>query len=126
MSQNESLDEDIEHFEDVVEESENHPITKENEPDSTVESASVRDSGEADSDSSEDEGVPPDSDSESDASEETDDLLLSGGVEDAKIVKTMPDQIKQKHEASAKKSSLPGGYDPRHREPSYWYVKNIN
>lgn len=121
MSQSESLDDDIEHFEDVVEESENKPITKENEPSNVVESAS-------DGDSSKDEGVPQNSGSESDVSAEEDELLISGGVKDTKIVKAMPDhQIKLQSEASTpKKSTLPGGYDPRHREPSYCNADRVS
>lgn len=121
MSQSESLDDDIEHFEDVVEESENKPITKENEPSNVVESAS-------DGDSSKDEGVPQNSSSESDVSAEEGELLISGGVKDTKIVKAMPDhQIKLQSEASTpKKSTLPGGYDPRHREPSYCNADRVS
>ncbi|KAL6958225.1 hypothetical protein U1Q18_046671 [Sarracenia purpurea var. burkii] len=119
--QNESIDEDLEHFEDIVEEPVNQIITKSSEPDNACETIRSGDGTDADSDSLQDENVSLTFDSDSDGSDEAVDLLFGGGSEDAKEIKSVADQNRQQPQVSDMRSSLPGGYNPRHREPSYWY-----
>ena len=71
--QDESINEDFEHFVDIVEETVNQTITKSKEPDNAREIVSTGDSIDTASDSSEDEDASPASDSESDASDDADD-----------------------------------------------------
>ncbi|KAK9030980.1 hypothetical protein V6N11_032379 [Hibiscus sabdariffa] len=88
MLQNESVDEDLEHFEDIVEE--------------TVAEPSLASKKE-----------------EKDANE----LIIRETPKDFRVQepKTISNQNASKPPKSTTKSFLPGGYDPRHREPSYSY-----
>ncbi|KAE8696368.1 40s ribosomal protein SA [Hibiscus syriacus] len=120
MLQNESVDEGLEHFEDIVEETVTEPNLaskkEENNADIYVGKA-------ANSDSSEDEGVLP-SYSDADVSEDANELIIRETPKDIRVQepKTISDQNSSKPPKSTIKSFLPGGYDPRHREPSYWYL----
>ena len=118
--QDESVNEDFEHFEDIVEETVNHKITKLKEPDNARETVSAGDSIDTASDSSEDEDPSPASDSESDASDEADNLLVRGALEGVKEAKSIVGRTGDQPQVSDIRTSLPGGYNPRHREPSYW------
>lgn len=128
MSQNESADDDIEHFKDIVEETENQaPTTSPEKPDKDVEVANGSDGIDSESDTSLDEGGgSPMSGFEDGDSDEGDELLVGGGgLNDLQATRKMSDlNTIQSKVSGVKKSLLPGGYDPRHREPSYWYVKN--
>ncbi|XP_059645531.1 protein SLOW WALKER 2 isoform X2 [Cornus florida] len=86
--QNESVDEDLEHFDDIVEESENQASITPKIPDND---------------------------------DEADDLFVGSGSEDLQESETMSDHNGNKNQpqVSQAKSSLPGGYNPRHREPTY-------
>ena len=134
MLQNESVDDDdLEHFEDVVEETENEPsIVKETEDKGNTvlekqESAreffnsSENVKSESD-DSSEEEDDPPPSDSESDVSDEGDELVIANDPKNLLESRTFSDDNGKQSQVSVTKPRLPGGYDPRHREPSYWYI----
>ncbi|KAI9160002.1 hypothetical protein LWI28_004150 [Acer negundo] len=125
--QNESADDDdLEHFEDIVEETENEPSTapkkEENNDDKTVNT--IKD-GNSDGDSSEDEDVTPPSDSEEDVSDESEELFIEDKSKDIKKSETPPDRNGQQAHVSSK-PSLPGGYDPRHREPSYCNANRVS
>ncbi|KAL4387397.1 hypothetical protein GQ457_09G004360 [Hibiscus cannabinus] len=74
----------------------------------------------ANSDSSEDEGVLP-SYSDDDVSEDANELIIRETPKDFRVQepKTISNQNASKPPKSTTKSFLPGGYDPRHREPSY-------
>ncbi|GMQ08006.1 hypothetical protein CsSME_00051943 [Camellia sinensis var. sinensis] len=126
--QNESVDEDLEHFEDIVEETKNEVCTKSNEPDNAIETVCAGDNTETDSDSSQDEGVSPTYDFDSDVSNgaDDDDLLVGRGLEDVKESKTMSDKTRQQPQVPNTKTSLPGEYDPRHREPSYCNADHVS
>ncbi|KAF7136141.1 hypothetical protein RHSIM_Rhsim08G0242500 [Rhododendron simsii] len=113
--QNESANEDVEHFEDIEEETTDQKPTKSSETDNASKIVSTSDT---DGDSSQEEDVSSASDSETDVSDE-EDLLVAGGLEDVKEMKEIPDLTKQQPQVSVGRSSLPGGYNPRHREPSY-------
>lgn len=117
--QNESANEDVEHFEDIEEETTDQKPTKSIETDNASKIVSTSDSTNTDGDSSQEEDVSSASDSETDVSDEEEDLLVAGGLEDVKETKEIPDLTKQQPQVSVGRSSLPGGYNPRHREPSY-------
>lgn len=121
MLQNESVNEDVEHFEDIDEENIDKKPTKSSEVDNASKIVSTDDSIDTDGDSSQEEDVCSASNSETDISDEEEDLLAAGGLEDVKETKELPDLTEQQPQVSFGKSSLPGGYNPRHREPSYWY-----
>lgn len=125
MLQNESANEDVEHFEDIEEETTDQKPTKSIETDNASKIVSTSDSTNTDGDSSQEEDVSSASDSETDVSDEEEDLLVAGGLEDVKEMKEIPDLTKQQPQVSVGRSSLPGGYNPRHREPSYWYFHNF-
>ncbi|KAL7180544.1 hypothetical protein ACSBR1_043694 [Camellia fascicularis] len=126
--QNESVDEDLEHFEDIVEETKNEVCTKSNEPDNAIETVCTGDNTETDGDSSQDEGVSPSYDFDSDVSigADDDDLLVGRGLEDVKESKTMSDKTRQQPQVPNTRTSLPGEYDPRHREPSYCNADHVS
>lgn len=118
MLQDESIDDDIEHFEDVIEESDNEPSPVSEEKD--IELVHNSDTANSDHDSSEDDIDSPASYSEDEGSDEADEFLFRNDSKESKMV---PDSsVQQPQVVSSEKSALPGGYDPRHREPSYWLV----
>ncbi|XP_057459449.1 protein SLOW WALKER 2-like [Actinidia eriantha] len=124
--QDESVNEDFEHFEDIVEETVNHKITKLKEPDKARETVSACDSIDTASDSSEDEDASPASDSESDASDEADDLLVRGALEGVKEAKSIVGRTGDQPQVPDIRTLLPGGYNPRHREPSYCNADHVS
>ncbi|KAJ0075194.1 hypothetical protein Patl1_33792 [Pistacia atlantica] len=116
--QNESVDEEIEHFEDIVEETDNEPsaaLTKEENNAKTVNG--IHDAN-SDGESSEDEDDRPATDSEDDVSDESGEFLIRDNTKKVQKSETQFDRDTQQPRPS-NKSSMPGGYDPRHREPSY-------
>ncbi|XVF86961.1 hypothetical protein PTKIN_Ptkin18bG0082500 [Pterospermum kingtungense] len=118
MLQNESVDEDLEHFEDIVEETNTEPSSEsKKEENSAV--IPGDEAAKSDSDSSEDEGVLPSSYSDDDASDDAEELFISDSSKDLHKTKILSDQNVVKPEVSSTQSFLPGGYNPRHREPSY-------
>lgn len=119
MLRNESVDEDLEHFEDVVEETDNRPSDTSTEQENDVKLVTGTDDAKSDSESSEDEEDIPASDSEEDVSDEPEELIIRDNSKDLQKSKTPSHHAPQPPTAS--KSLLPGGYNPRHREPSYWY-----
>lgn len=121
MLQNESVDEDLEHFEDIVEETSTEPslASKKEENNAGIPGGEAANS---DGDSSEDEAVLPSSYSDDDdASDDAEELFISKSSKDFHKTKTLSDQNAVKPQVSSTKSFLPGGYNPRHREPSYRY-----
>lgn len=123
--QNESVDEELEHFEDVIE-TDNEPSTVSTKQNDDIGVVQNGEDGNSDSSSSESEDDLPasseDDDSDDDASEDADFLLAKNEKEHKKPKKSksVSDKEGQQSQLSVKKSSLPGGYDPRHREPLYW------
>ncbi|KAA8540211.1 hypothetical protein F0562_024226 [Nyssa sinensis] len=122
--QNESVDEDLEHFEDIVEETENQASSKSKKPDNAGETVHSSARIDADSDSSQDEVVSPTSAFEDDASDGSDDLLAGG--EDLRESETIVDCNGHQPQVSDARSSFPGGYNPRHREPSYCNADHVS
>nr|XP_016486806.1 PREDICTED: CCAAT/enhancer-binding protein zeta-like [Nicotiana tabacum] len=118
MLQSESADEDLEHFEDITEEDENRP----NPPkrtDNASEVAQEPNHLQIRNHSLQEDG--------SSTSESEDDSLQAnvsparGGLDEPKDSRLLAGFNKLLPEGSNEKHLLPGGYDPRHREPSFRY-----
>ncbi|GJT23912.1 CCAAT/enhancer-binding protein zeta [Tanacetum coccineum] len=103
--QNELADEELEHFEDIVEE----PDTQGN---TTADKLDSDGDNNDDNDPSDDEAAPTSDDEFSDKGD--DDLLGFNS-----LTNLDDSQKASGHAVKNAKSSLPGGYDPRHREPIY-------
>ncbi|CAJ1950681.1 unnamed protein product [Sphenostylis stenocarpa] len=130
--QNESVDEELEHFEDVIE-TDNEPITVSNKLKDDVAVAQNGEDPKSDTSSSESEDDLPasfedDDDSEDDGSEDAEFLLAKNERihKKSKKSKSVSNNESQQSQLSAEKSSLPGGYDPRHREPSYCNADRVS
>ncbi|CAI0462522.1 unnamed protein product [Linum tenue] len=111
--QNEAVDEEDEHFEDVVEENDKKDPTDLPTMDESIE----KEDHEHESDSSsEDEEEDDDDDDGSD-----DDAGQLLRVDYSEKVQSEPEPNKDdlKADTILARAPLPGGYDPRHREPSY-------
>lgn len=119
--QNESADEELEHFEDIVEEAENQTNIIACNPDIASEVAPSSDGVDNDSDSSVDEGGSPTSVSDESDSDGDGDLLGNGSMNDLQESEMRSADTASQRQVSNVKSQLPGGYNPRHREPSYRY-----
>lgn len=127
MLQNETVDEDFEHFEDIIEESQNAlDITSSKQEHSVILVHATNDGSgvriDTNSSESEDEEDPPASCSEEDGGSE-DNLIGANGF--ANVGKSEKSETGSDHDRGQaqilnKGSLLPGGYNPQHREPSYW------
>lgn len=118
---NESVDEDLEHFEDIADENEEQgkpAQTRTNDADKVV---SGDDRVVADSDSSSDEEDPDSPDSEDVDFDEPDNLFVGDGLDNFIEPGPASNSQQKKSEVANVGSLLPGGYNPRHREPSFWY-----
>lgn len=108
VRQSESTDEEDEHFEDI-EENENEPksapIEQENDT-RPVENVS-----------SEEDDDAPVSSSDDEVSDEADEFLIGEDPKNVKKSKVVSGSNGKQSQVSCK---LPGGYNPRHREPSFW------
>ncbi|KAI3455663.1 hypothetical protein Pfo_012326 [Paulownia fortunei] len=116
--QNETADadEDLEHFEDITENDEKKQAIP--APDSRDDKGSVADTNNGsddDGDYSLDESGSANSGSEEDCLNEADDLFGEGGLNKLQELKSTSDHEVQNLQGL----SLPGGYNPRHREPTY-------
>ncbi|KAL4625234.1 hypothetical protein ACB092_05G010400 [Castanea dentata] len=122
--QNESIDEELEHFEDVVEETDDEPNTTSKKEEHVVGLVHGSDAAKSDSASSEDDDDTPASDSEdvSDGEE----LLVRNDSKDLEESKTLSEHNGQQRQVSSKSSLLPGGYNLRHREPSYCNANHVS
>lgn len=122
MLQNESADEELEHFEDIVEETDNVQTSAADKLEDNARSVQSSGTANIDSDSSEDDNDNPASNSDDEVPDKAEKLFVMNGPNDADKSKTFSSSSVQQSEASSKKSQLPGGYNPRHREPSFWSV----
>lgn len=59
--------------------------------------------------------------SEGNVSDDANDVLLEGGQRKLKGSKPIADGIGLASEVTTVRTTSPGGYSPRHREPLYWY-----
>ncbi|KAL6137378.1 hypothetical protein ACLB2K_062670 [Fragaria x ananassa] len=124
--QNESVDDDLEHFEDVIEETDKEPspVSEKQDVKLVHNSDETNDTADSDHDSSEDDIESPASYSEDEASDEGDEFHFKN---DSKHSKTVPNSsVQQPQVVSSEKTTLPGGYDPRHREPSYCNADRVS
>ncbi|KAK4427436.1 CCAAT/enhancer-binding protein zeta [Sesamum alatum] len=114
--QNEAADadEDLEHFEDITEDDDNQVFPAPNRDDKGI-VAHISKESDDDSDSSPDESGSASSGSDGDTLNETDDLLGEGGLNKLEEIKPTSDPEVQNLQGPI----LPGGYNPRHREPTY-------
>lgn len=109
MLQNELINEDLEHFEDVAD-------------DDVYESADAKSnaSGLKENDLVPREDGSASSDSEGNASDEANIVSLKSG-QNLEVSQTTRDGKEQASELIDVGSTLPGGYDLKKREPLYWY-----
>lgn len=119
--QNEAVDEDLEHFEDAPDETENLPGIDAKMPQRNNGDSISTSELDIDNDSSQDEEASSESSSEEDVLGEDDDLFMRENVEEPRESKSikLSDKNENQFGTSLTKHSLPGGYDPRHREPSF-------
>lgn len=122
MLQNESVDEDLEHFEDIVEDTDTERHMPSKGEENNVEHDQSRDKANPESDSSEDEDDSSASSSEEDVSDDAEELHIEDDSKEFQKSQPPFDRNGNQLQISSTGSSLPGGYNPRHREPSYWYV----
>lgn len=110
MLQNELIDDDLEHFEDVAD-------------DDAYESADAKRNASSleDNDSVPREDGSASSDSEGNASDEANDFFLKNGQDNLEVSQTTRDGKERASEVTNVGSTLPGGYDLKKREPLYWY-----
>ncbi|KAL9304238.1 hypothetical protein ACSQ67_021501 [Phaseolus vulgaris] len=132
--QNESVDEELEHFEDVIEdvtEPDNEPSSVSNKQKDDVAVAKNGEDPNSDSSSESEDDLPAaseDDDSDDDGSGDAGFLLAKKETDHkkSKKSKSVSNNDSQQSQLSAEKSSLPGGYDPRHREPSYCNAERVS
>ncbi|KAK9132331.1 hypothetical protein Scep_011859 [Stephania cephalantha] len=117
--QSESIDADLEHFEDISEEPESEVGTAPSVNSNENHSAKT----ESNSSESESEDGLPDSVSSDDLSE-SEGILGKHGANAIGEVITASDH--NKSQPQAPNMRLPGGYDPRHREPSYCNAEHVS
>ncbi|KAL6496913.1 hypothetical protein OROGR_028842 [Orobanche gracilis] len=119
VHQNEAADadEDLEHFEDITENDESQAIpAQDNGVNKSLVDADISNGSDSDGDPSHDRSSSADSGSEGDnSSNEGDDLFGEGGFHKLQEIKTTSEPQVQ----NMPYPTLPGDYNPRHREPSY-------
>lgn len=122
MLQSESIDEELEHFEDVVEETDNELSTASIKQDDGVGVVQNGDDSNSENEFSEkeDDLLKSSEDDDSDDASEDTEFSLARNEKDLESSKSASDNEGRQSEISSKKSFLPGGYNLRHREPSYW------
>ncbi|CAN4085120.1 unnamed protein product [Withania somnifera] len=122
MLQSESVDEDLEHFEDITEEDENQP-SQPNRRD-TSEVAQEANHLENGNHSLQEEGSST-SDSEDDTLKAKE-SSAKGALDEPKDSRLMSGSNKPLPEGSNEKLLLPGGYDTRHREPAFCNADRVS
>ncbi|CAN1287348.1 Protein SLOW WALKER 2 [Linum perenne] len=118
--QSELMDDEDEHFEDVVEDANDNgtrAITKEDHSDRPADEHNEKLDQESDS-SSDEEDIAVESNSEDDDSDDGEQLLREDHSEEMTLKPNLNNND-EKAEACSTKRSLPGRYDPRHRDPTY-------
>lgn len=118
--QNETMDEDLEHFRDVAEDDDDQTNAIEIRMAQAVRDTNKNGNGngtDSDSSASQDDSTPPDS--EGYDSDEANDLFMGDGQDDIKESRLIADDNKLPSEVTDVRSTFPGGYNLRHREPLY-------
>lgn len=124
--QNETMDEDLEHFRDVTEDDDDQTNAIEIRMAQAVHDTNKNSNGngtDSDLSASQDDSTPPDS--EGYDSDEANDLLMADDQDDIKESRLIADNNKLPSEVTDFRSTFPGGYNLRHREPLYWYLNII-
>lgn len=110
MLQNELINEDLEHFEDVADDDAYESVDAKRNASGLKENDFLpREDGSASSDS------------EGNASDEANIVSLKSGQDNLEVSQTTRDGKEQASELTDVGSTLPGGYDLKKREPLYWY-----
>lgn len=119
--QNETMDEDLEHFRDVKDDDDDQTNALEIKMTEAVHDTKNCDGNGTDRDSSGslDDSTP---DSEGYDSDEANDLFMGDGQDDIKESKPIADHNKLPSKVTDVRSTFPGGYNLQHREPLYWYL----
>ncbi|KAI9119728.1 hypothetical protein K1719_009117 [Acacia pycnantha] len=133
MLQSESIDEELEHFEDVREETDAEPGTAKNKQDNVgpVQNGDDLNSENESSDkedSEKEDDLPKSSDSEDDSDDASEDadFMLAKNEKVPENSKYASDDEDHQSQSSSNKSLLPGGYNPRHREPSFCNADRVS
>lgn len=132
MVQRESVEEeeDVEHFEDVKEEDdidsnkEAEKVGNDDEVDHDGGKITSRD-GDFSSDDEEALAVRQSDEEDDYASDDAEELFIKETPHELKETMEVSIDREKISQPPLKSSCLPGGYDPRHREPSYWSVNPI-
>lgn len=122
--QSELVDDDLEHFEDIVEETDSKPSSASKETENENTFLDSFDSARPDIDSQvldDSPDISPSPSSSDELSDEGEELIVEHGSKGVPESKKSPNHDSHQQSRSVMKSLLPGGYNPRHREPSYWY-----
>lgn len=126
--QNESLDDDLEHFKDIKEEEEDDDGDYQTNETEIKTAQAVHDMKNCDgngtdseSSASQDDSTPPDSEGY-DSDEANDFFMGDGQDENIKESKPIADDNKLLSKVEEGGSTFPGGYNLQHREPLYWYL----
>lgn len=121
MLQNESNDDDLEHFEDITEEEEDKSSSVEKKTNTVEKAVPTNSAVTSNNDSSGDEADSSASDSE-DGDFNVAGSLNEDGFYDLTNTKNEAEESGKPTIPSKDTSLLPGGYNPRNREPSFWYL----
>ncbi|KAH9618499.1 hypothetical protein KSS87_013100 [Heliosperma pusillum] len=116
--QNESADDDVEHFEDILDDAEDKPGERAKIPKNTSVDESRSNALNLDGNSSEDDEVFSASSEEDNSDDDGDFVMKSVDKPQESSSTKLADHSGNKLQPS-KKHLLPDGYDPRHREPSF-------
>ncbi|XP_042482910.1 CCAAT/enhancer-binding protein zeta isoform X2 [Macadamia integrifolia] len=122
MLQNELVDDDLEHFEDIMEKTGNEtgmsPVKQEQGTNEIVQTISdgLKTGDDSSSDLQDDDSLASYSE---DGSDGVEDLFGGDGLNDVQDSKGESVSERSHPQVSSINSSMPGGYNPRHREPSY-------
>ncbi|XP_010033666.2 CCAAT/enhancer-binding protein zeta [Eucalyptus grandis] len=119
--QSELVDEELEHFEDIVEEADKKEINDSREENNSIVDDSVKD----DDSSEEEDGLPICSSDDDELSDEASELLIKNESPTTQGVELSKNKIDQSG-VNSTDPLLPGGYNPRHREPSYCNADRVS
>ncbi|XP_065855876.1 protein SLOW WALKER 2 [Euphorbia lathyris] len=119
VMQNELADDDLEHFEDIVEEETDVKPHAEAKVETDLKFVQSSDKANPENNSSESEDDSPAPSSEDNSEDDSDEAEADEFLTE-ELTEVAPKEIQASQpQISSGGSSLPGGYDPRHREPSY-------
>ncbi|PIN01186.1 hypothetical protein CDL12_26307 [Handroanthus impetiginosus] len=121
MLQSEAADEDLEHFEDITENEDNQAIPAPDKRDNKGCDADTMNRSDDDSDTPLDESDSSTSGSEEDGLSDLGNLLGGEGL--GKLDESKSTSNNEVH--NIQRPTLPGGYNPRHREPTFCNAERV-